>query len=600
MEDCITAFTTVERADAADPDAVVANAAAEIRDATDRLNTRKVALYPSVHLSEAPASSDRAATVLRDLASELDDDRAVLRAPLSSHTAFEFAGKGHPFSTRSRRVTPESGDEAGNDRSPSEWRLAFPDGHAVALSESEPLTALDDEYAVRVGDEMRALVAREIEYESVDKVRQGTAGDGDRPAFADLLREQSLASDGRSADDASTGAGTVGWLPRGTLIRDSLTAYASDLGVDAGAMPVETFPAGSPVVRTPSTDAESVDDHPRGGYSDSVTSTRCAACAEHCSLLRDAELGASDLPVGLYESDARSAPDECERTASVLPPPPEFTVPVVHTATADPAQARAKLEAQAALARRAVEDLGLASAPVVRTTRAFYDENEAWVESLVDDLGAPTLVELLPERRDCWEFRIDFAATGGHGQPIDTAAVALDVESAERFDVTYDAGDETRHPPILHFSPIGSVEDALAALLETAAGRDVPRLPTWLSLTQVRFVPVAETHVEHCDALAADLESAGIRADVDDHDVPVGERLAAAESDWVPYYAVVGDRETERDAETLKVTARGRGVEREMTTDELEAAVLADVGDAPTTERSLPKRLSERPDLTNR
>ncbi|WP_435175387.1 threonyl-tRNA synthetase editing domain-containing protein [Halorussus sp. AFM4] len=607
-EDCVAAFVTVERGDAADPDAVVANAAAELRDATDRLNARKLALYPTVHLSDAPASADTAATVLRDLASELDADRAVLRAPLSSHTAFEIAAKGHPFSTRSRRVTPESAaDGATGDRPPSEWRLAFPGGDAVTLPESDSLNALDDGYADRVSDDLRALVAREIGGESVDRDRRETADSDGRPAREALVREQRLAADVQPADDGRDGTGALRWLPRGTLVRDALTEYATDLALDRGAMPVETATTGSPDARQPGERAESVDGHRnRDRSSASGPSPPCAACADHFALVRGADLDTSELPVALYElsTDADPSLPDARRTGSdgdATHPThrPKPTVPVVHTATADLAQAKEELATQVDTALRAGEDLGLTCTPVIRTTRAFHDENEAWVESLVDDLGAPALVELRPERRDGRELRVDFATTDGPGRPIYTAAVALDVESAERFGVTCDAGDETRHPPLLHFSPIGSVEDALAALLGAAAERELPRLPTWLSPTQVRLVPVDETHVEHCDALAATLESSGIRVDVDDRDEPVGERLARAADDWVPYCAVVGDRETERDAGTLKVTVRAEGVERELTPDELEAAVLADVGDRPTTARSLPRRLTRRPDLAN-
>ncbi|NHN59574.1 MULTISPECIES: threonyl-tRNA synthetase editing domain-containing protein [Halorussus] len=602
LADCVVAFVTVERADIDDPDSVVANAAAELRDATERLNTRKAALYPSAHLSGVPAAPDDAEAVLRDLAAELDADREILRAPLSSHSAFELARKGHPYATRSLRVIPGSADSGEEtDRTPSEWRLAFPGGDAVTLPGDDPLGALDDEDADRVSDGLRNLVAREVGGGVDGGTSDETAAEAERPTFADLVRDQRLASDGRPADDAPAKAESLRWLPRGKLVRDALTAYAAELAADVGAMPVETTPAESLGARTPPAEAESSDEHrPRGGLSDSVTSTRCAACAEHSSLLEDAELEASDLPVGLSELAAGSPPVEGERGSTDLSCSPKSVVPVVHTATADLAQAKERLVAQAEDALRAGEDLGPACAPVIRTTRAFSDDNEAWMQSLVDELGAPALVELRPERRSDREASVDFVTLDGPGRPVELGRVELDVESAERFGVTYGAGEETRYPPILHFSPFGSVEDALAALLETAAEREVPRLPTWLSPAQVRFVPVEESHVEHCDALAADLEAGGIRAEVDDREEAVGERLSRAADDWVPYCAVVGDRETERDAETLKVTVRGEGAERELTPAELEEAVLADIDDGPRVALSLPTRLGRRPDLSDR
>lgn len=174
----------------------------------------------------------------------------------------------------------------------------------------------------------------------------------------------------------------------------------------------------------------------------------------------------------------------------------------------------------------------------------------------------------------------------------------IDVESAERFDITYSDGEEQRHPPILHYSPSGGIERVMAALLEKAAKEDVPRLPTWLSPTQVRFVPVGEEHVEFCDDLVADLESAEIRADVDDRDESVGKRIAKAETDWVPYYVVVGDREL--GGKTLKINARGEDEEREMAFDTLQQEIEDDVGDLPRKPRYLPKHVSKHPHFTGR
>jgi threonyl-tRNA synthetase len=277
-----------------------------------------------------------------------------------------------------------------------------------------------------------------------------------------------------------------------------------------------------------------------------------------------------------------------------------FTMPDMHTATRDVEQAKDELEAQAKLSLRTSEDLGLNYEPAIRMTRRFYDDNEEWVDSLVADLGKPALLEILPERHHYWSAKIDLAAIDRLGRPIENPTVQIDVESAERFDIEYSTGEESHHPPILHYSPSGGIERVLAALLEKATKQETPRLPTWLSPTQVRFVPVGEDHVEYCDALADDLESAGVRADVDEREESVGKRIARAETEWVPYYAVVGDREIEGDDDTLGVTVRGEDAEREMDFEELREAVLDDVGDLPRKKRYLSRHVSKHPHFTGR
>jgi threonyl-tRNA synthetase len=273
-------------------------------------------------------------------------------------------------------------------------------------------------------------------------------------------------------------------------------------------------------------------------------------------------------------------------------------MPDMHTATRDMDQARAELLAQADLALESAGDLGLDYQPALRVTREFYEDNEAWIDEVVARFDRPTLVEILPERHHYWSAKVDFAAIDGLGRPIENPTVQIDVESGERFDITYTDSEGSHHPPVLHYSPTGGIERVVAALLEEAATMDRPRLPTWLSPTQVRLVPVTDEHVDHCDELAADLESARIRADVDDRDETVGKRIARAETDWVPYYAVVGDREL--DGADLGVTVRETGEEVELTADELRERVDEDIGDLPRKRRYLPRHLSDHPNFTGR
>ncbi|MFC4447929.1 threonine--tRNA ligase [Halorussus aquaticus] len=592
MEDCVTAFVSVEREDETDLDAVVENAADELRDVTGQLNTRKVVLYPYAHLSDDLASPDSAKTVLRDLQSELDADYDVLRAPFGWYKSFEVSCKGHPLSELSRHVTPDRTDgDAGSetaDRAPSEWKLLFPEGGTAALPERSALEALDDEDVDRVSDDMRALVADEVEGK--------TANEGDEPPHVELMREKELVGYDELSD-----VGNLRWYPRGKLVRDSLMEYVNDLAVEYGGMPVETpvmYDLGVRAVR------DHADEFGERQYrfesGDRRMMLRFAACFGQFSIMRDMHVSENDLPLRIYEMSTYSFRREQRGEVMGLKRQRAFTMPDMHTATRDVEQAKEELRAQAKLALGTSEDLGLNYEPVVRTTRRFYEENEAWVESLVEDLGKPALLEILPERRHYWSAKVDFAAIDRLGRPIENPTVQIDVESAERFDITYDTGEESHHPPILHYSPSGGIERVLAALLETAAGRETPRLPTWLSPTQVRFVPVGEEHVDYCDALADDLKSAGVRADVDEREESVGKRIARAETDWVPYYAVVGDRETEGDSEGLKVNVRGEGEEREMEFEELRATVLEDVGYLPKKRRYLPKHVSNHPHFTGR
>ncbi|QLH78249.1 threonine--tRNA ligase [Halosimplex rubrum] len=587
MEECVTAFVSVESDDEADLDGVVANATDELRDVTGQLNTNRVVLYPYAHLSDDLASPDAAKAVMRDLESELEGEGyEVLRAPFGWYKAFEVACKGHPLSELSRHVSAHR-DEAGGaagagdgegepDREPSEWRMLWPDGTA------------EDAVAAKsaVSEDMRAFVESEVE--------GVTASPGEEPPHVELMREKSLAGYDELSD-----VGNLRWYPRGKLVRDSLVEYVNDLVVDYGGMPVET-----PVMYD--LGARAIDEHAgkfgerqyRFESGDRRMMLRFAACFGQFSIMRDMHIAESDLPLRIYELSTYSFRREQKGEVTGLKRLRSFTMPDMHTATADMDGARRELLRQAKLSLRTSDDLGLEYQPALRVTREFYEANEAWVAEVVAQLDKPTLLEIIPERHHYWSAKIDFAAIDGLGRPIENPTVQIDVESAERFDITYTDAEGSHHPPILHYSPSGGIERVVAALLEETATMDTPRLPTWLSPTQVRFVPVGEEHVDYCDELVDELAAADLRADVDDRSETVGKRIARAETDWVPYYAVVGDREV--DSGRLDVNVRADDTEVELTPEALRERVREETAGLPRKRRYLPQHVGDHPNFTGR
>jgi len=606
MEDCVTAFMSVESGDEDDLDGVVDNAAAELRDVADQLNSRKLVLYPYAHLSEDLAGPDAAKTVLRNLEAELEGEFEILRAPFGWYKAFEVSCKGHPLSELSRHVAAHRDEEsapagaesapagaesapagaesapAGADgdaeetesREPSDWHVMTPDGELHDAVEAKEA----------VGEDMRAFIA--------DEVEDVEASPGEEPPHIELMREKAMVGYDELSD-----VGNLRWYPRGKLVRDCLIDYVNDLVVDYGGMPVET-----PIMYD--LGARAIDEHAgkfgerqyRFESGDRRMMLRFAACFGQFSIMRDMYVSENDLPLRVYEMSTYSFRREQRGEVTGLKRLRAFTMPDMHTATADMDGAREELLRQAELALQTSEDLGINYEPAIRMTREFFEQNREWVSQVVAAFDKPALLEVLPERHHYWSAKVDFAAIDGLGRPIENPTVQIDVESAERFDIEYHTGDESHHPPILHYSPSGGIERVMAALLEETATMDTPRLPTWLSPTQVRFIPVSPGHVDYCDDLVAELADRDIRADVDEREESVGKRIARAETDWVPYYVVVGDREVEGDE--LGVNVRATGEELDMTFEELVGTVEEDLGDLPRRKRYLPAHVSKHPNFT--
>ena len=191
---------------------------------------------------------------------------------------------------------------------------------------------------------------------------------------------------------------------------------------------------------------------------------------------------------------------------------------------------------------------------------------------------------------------MDFAAIDYLGRPIENPTVQIDVESGERFGITYMNQEEKEvNPIILHCSPTGSVERVICSLLEkTAVEMDEkpPMLPVWLTPTQVRIIPIAERHADFALKLASDLKAQNVRVDVDEMHETVGKKIRNAGKDWVPYVVVVGDKEIEGNQLTVNVRKTGEKVS--MDKDELVSRVHGETAGMPFRNLPLPVKLSKR------
>ncbi len=150
----------------------------------------------------------------------------------------------------------------------------------------------------------------------------------------------------------------------------------------------------------------------------------------------------------------------------------------------------------------------------------------------------------------------------------------------------------------LHTAIHGSVERFLFEFLEEAAKMErrgeKPRLPTWLSPTQVRLIPVSPSdHLGVCEEFMSVLESRGIRVDIDDRDASVGRRVKDAESSWIPYICVVGDEEAR--SRRLRVRVRATGETVEMGVEELAERVSEELEGFPRLPLYVSRYLSRRP-----
>ncbi|MEA3501258.1 MAG: threonine--tRNA ligase [Actinomycetota bacterium] len=138
--------------------------------------------------------------------------------------------------------------------------------------------------------------------------------------------------------------------------------------------------------------------------------------------------------------------------------------------------------------------------------------------------------------------KIDIHVKDAIGRRWQLSTIQLDFAQPENFNLTYTSSDNVRERPVMiHRALLGSIERFVAVLVEHYAGA----FPAWLAPVQATIVPVADRHQEYAFEVAAELESAGVRVEVDDADETVGEKIRRAITQKHPAILVVGDSDVE-------------------------------------------------------
>ncbi|MBP3327539.1 MAG: threonine--tRNA ligase, partial [Clostridia bacterium] len=150
--------------------------------------------------------------------------------------------------------------------------------------------------------------------------------------------------------------------------------------------------------------------------------------------------------------------------------------------------------------------------------------------------------------------------------------IQIDQMLAEKFGMEYVASDGTKkNPYIIHRTSIGCYERTLALLIEKYAGA----FPVWLAPVQVKLLPIADRHHDYAYEIAAKLEKAGIRCEVDTRSEKTGYKIREAQLEKVPYMLLMGDKDIE--AGSVSVRKRGEGDIGAVSVDEFLKTILEDV-----------------------
>ena len=150
--------------------------------------------------------------------------------------------------------------------------------------------------------------------------------------------------------------------------------------------------------------------------------------------------------------------------------------------------------------------------------------------------------------------KLDFIFSDALDREWQLGTVQVDYNLPERFDLEYVAEDGTRKRPVMiHRAPFGSLERLIGILIEEYAGD----FPVWLAPIQVRLLAVGDEFLPFAKQVVEQMNAIGIRAEVDLSGDRLGKLIRNAEKEKIPVMAVVGAKEVEANALSIRTRASG-------------------------------------------
>jgi len=588
LEEVLAVFMAVEKDDEQNPAGTAAAAALAIQEVAEKVKAESIMLYPYAHLSSSLSKPDVAVSVMKTVETGLlQKGYTVKRAPFGFYKAFNIRCKGHPLSELSRKIVIRKEEAAGGDEAESKalkaekelkstWFILDTNGKLV-----EP-----KEFNFREHKSLKIF----YDYET-----KGTRTVEKEPPHVRLMKDMELVDYEPGSD-----SGNLRWYPKGSLIKRLLETHVNTLLSDYGVMQVETpimydfhHPALSKYLhRFPARQYTIKSD-------DKELFLRFSACFGQYLMKHDMTISYRALPLRLYELTHYSFRREQSGELSGLKRLRAFTMPDMHTLCADMDQARSEFIDQFKLSMQWMEDISVEYGVAIRILKSFYDENREFVQSLAALVDRPILIELWEERFFYFVMKFEFTINDALKKSSTLSTVQIDVENTERFDITYvDEKGQKRHPLMLHASISGSIDRNLYAILEYQTMRamkgEKAALTVWLSPTQLRLIPVGDSHIQVCRDVLSELESQSIRVDLDDESETVGKKIRRAEKEWTPYIAVIGDREAESGDLTVRIRSEG-GAQITISKEDFTARIHDETADKPYLPLPLNRMLSKRP-----
>jgi len=591
INDVIVALIAVEKDD---DESIIDDVCKELKTYSETIKCDNILVYPYAHLSSDLANPVAAQALIISVEKKAKGLFSIVnRAPFGWTKSFNVKIKGHPLAEHAKTIQ-KTGDGSKN-------KVTGADTESVALKSEDSINStfyvLETEgNMIPIGEysfDKKNAFSKLADYE-LSKKRTVS----EIPPHVKLMKRLALADYEPSSD-----GGNMRYYPKGRLMKSLIETYVTKMIHEYGGIEVETpvmYDSNHPSIHS------YFNRFPARQYSiqsdNKQLFLRFAACFGQFLMAKDFQISYKQLPLKLYELTRYSFRREKSGELVGLRRLRAFSMPDCHAFCKDIDQAKEEFVKRFELSVKVMEGLGISPKDdvdmVIRFTSDFYEQNKEFIKEFAARMKKPILVEIWKERFFYFIVKWEFNFVDSMGKAAALSTDQIDVENGERYNIQFvDTDGEKKYPIILHNSPSGAVERVIFALLEKsdrdATRGKVPALPLWLSHTQVRIIPVASKHLEFSQKILSQLDTNNIRADIDDRELSVAKKIRDAESEWIHFIIVVGDKEV--DGGELMVRERSSKSQYGIILEDLIKNIKIQVSDKPFLPLNLPSYLSKRP-----
>jgi len=348
--------------------------------------------------------------------------------------------------------------------------------------------------------------------------------------------------------------GAAFWLPKGTMLYNTLAGYMREV----------LFPAGYVEVKTPLVFNKALWEtsghwsHYRQNMflidsEGEEMGMKAMNCPGHMLVFGGEMRSYRDLPLRFHEQTPLHR-NEASGVLSGLTRVRQFSQDDAHCFVAQE-QIGEEVERLLGLIQRVYKDFNLQYEAKLSTRPpeflgeiATWDSAEAQLKMALEKSGQPyTLNE---GDGAFYGPKIDFDVTDAIGRKWQCATIQLDYQLPARFKLSYVGADNGEHTPVvIHRAIFGSFERFIAIMIEHYAGA----FPVWLAPVQAVMIPIADRHVDYCRKVQQRLNAAGLRVEIDTSLERMNAKIRNAQLQKIPYMLVAGDREMEQNAVAVRL-----------------------------------------------